>query len=287
MNRLLISLSVACTLLAALPVLPEPGAPPPPLRVTFLSLDYGDATLIQAPGGMTALLGAGAVGDGDAVVRCLRRRRISHLDVLVAASWTDRHLGGVPALLKSIRVGRVVRNHLYVPSAAGERALHLADQRGIPVLTPSPGESIPVFRSPPCGMRAVAPTGPMLVRFAKDPRCSTIWEFEYDHLSVLCLGETARKHQQAMWEQADPKPWGQFLQIGRSGAADALLPSLLKGLKTRYAVIPVPRKSGAAPAPETLATLKQAGVKLYRTDRNGDVTCATDGSEIRVSADRS
>lgn len=285
MKRLLISLALVGTLLTALPG-SSGGGPPPPLRVTFLSLDYGEATLVQAPGGMIGLIGAGSARDGNAVVRYLQRRRVSRVDVLVAATWSERSLGGVAALLRSVRVGRIVRNQLYVPTAIGERALQMAERQGIRVLTPTPGERIPVFRSPPCQMRAVAPTGPMLVRFAKDTRCSAIWEFEYDHVSVLCLGSTLRKHQQAMWDQADPRPWGHVLQIGDNGAADALLPSMLKGLKTRYVVIPIPRKSNARPAPALLNALERAGVRAFRTDRNGTVTFTTDGKRITTSASR-
>jgi competence protein ComEC len=36
------------------------------------------------------------------------------------------------------------------------------------------------------------------------------------------------------------------------------------------------------PAPQTLATLKDAGASVYRTDENGAVTITTDGKTLRV-----
>ena len=126
------------------------GPPPPPLRVTFLSLDYGDATLVQAPGGMVGLLGAGAARDGDAVIRYLRRHGIRKVDVLVAAAWSERYLGGVPALLRSVHVSRVLRNPLYVPTAAGERALKEVQQHGIEAFSPTPGDFDTLYHTPPC-----------------------------------------------------------------------------------------------------------------------------------------
>jgi competence protein ComEC len=283
MKRFPIFLGLLVVAGAAVPVRPQ--GVPPPLRVSFLSLEHGDATLIQAPGGLNGLLGVGAAGDAGAVAAHLRRRGISRLDVVVAATWSERSLGGLPALLAAGKVGRVVRNQLYVPTATGERVLAEVDKRGVRSFSPPPGGTETLFRSPPCQMRAVAPTGPMLARFAKDPRCSAMYEFQYDRISVLCLGDASREHQQAMWEQVDPRPWGHVLQIGRNGAAGALLPSMLKELKTRYVVLPIPRKSGAAPAPETLTALRRAGVKVYRTDRNGTVTVTTDGTHVNVRAE--
>ena len=285
MKRLLVPLAVAGALLAALPG-PRAAAGPPPLRVTFLPLDHGAATLVQAPGGLVGLVGAGGPGDGEAITAWLRHHHVPKLDVLVATTWTDAYLGGAPALLKGMPVGRIVRSPLYVPTPIADRVLTLADQRGVQAFSPPPGDSETLFYTPPCRMRAVAPTGPMLVQFEKDPRCSAIYQFVYEHMSVLCLGDSARKHQQAMWAQADPKPWGHVLQIGRNGGEDSLLPSMLRGLRTRFAVIPIPRKSGAQPAASTLAALKQAGVRVYRTDRQGAVTVVTDGTQIHVTAER-
>lgn len=216
----------------------------------------------------------------------LRRHNVHKLDVLVATTWTDAYLGGASALLQGMPVGRIVRSPLYVPTPIADRVLKLADQRGVKAFSPPPGDSESLFYTPPCRMRAVAPTGPMLIQFEKDPRCSAIFEYEYEHVSVLNLGDSARKHQQAMWEQADPKPWGHVLQIGRNGAADSLYPAMLRGLRTRFAVIPIPRKSGAEPAASTLAVLKQAGVRVYRTDHDGAVTATTDGTQIHVTTER-
>jgi competence protein ComEC len=153
-------------------------------------------------------------------------------------------------------------------------------------MMPAPGETIPLYRTPPYQFRVVAPTGPMLVPFQNDPACSLMVELMYQHVSVLDLGSTKAKHQAAMWKTAQLQPTGEVLVIGRSGAADALDASLLKPLKTRVAVIRVPLKGGKRPAPELLARLKRAGVKVYRTDTHGRITVETDGATIWVKPER-
>ena len=40
------------------------------------------------------------------------------------------------------------------------------------------------------------------------------------------------------------------------------------------------------PAEETLDRLRKAGVKIYRTDLNGEITIETDGNEFEIHAAR-
>lgn len=40
------------------------------------------------------------------------------------------------------------------------------------------------------------------------------------------------------------------------------------------------------PAPETLAALDAAGLKVYRTDRDGTVTLTAEGAGLRVDTQR-
>jgi competence protein ComEC len=123
-------------------------------------------------------------------------------------------------------------------------------------------------------------------RFAKDPDCSLVIEMSYNKISLLTLGENTRRHQQMFWDEVFPRPWGQVISLGRNGGEGAILPSILKPLKTKVAIIPIPRSSGARPAASTLQALKQAGVKVYRTDRDGAITVTTDGTDVSVTTER-
>lgn len=220
------------------------------------------------------------------MIRFLRHRGIKQLDTLLITTWKDQQLGGALDVLKSFRPRQFFHNAVF---AAGPRAnevyAYAQQQERLKKMlmgSPGPGQSITIFYSPPCRLNAIAPTGPMIDRFQNDPDCSLVVEFSYDKLSVLELGETTRKHQEAMWKTSRDKPEGQVLVIGHAGTSDALLPSLLKPLKTRIAVIPVARRSGKAPSAQTLALLRKAKVKVYRTDLQGDLTVTTDGRSVNV-----
>lgn len=236
------------------------------------------------------LMGAGGVGEGKQVVKLLKQRGIKKLDSLVINTWQDRQVGGAMEVLKGLPVGQLFHNPLYVASKNNRTLFNYAKQKEqagqFRVASPVPGESIILFYTPPCQLAAVSPTGPMLVDYRSDPNCSMILELSYDKISVLNLGETSQKHQRKMWHTSRARPDGEVLIVGRDGADQAILPTLLKPLKTRVAVIPVARKSGRKPAASTLAAFRKAGVKVYRTDTQGTLTLTTDGRTISVKGTR-
>ena len=266
----------------------DAAAASPPLRITFLALPRGEATLIQAPGSkMVGLLGAGARGETSAVIQGIKKRGVQSVSVLIGGSWSEGHLGGVPELLRRFPVQSFLYSPLYQKTAAGERAIAAARARppkrfefGSATLDTST-----VFFSPPCQFRNVGPLGSMFHTFANDPRCSLALEVSYDRVSFLSLGDSRQKHQRAMFKLADPTPDGTVLQISGQGSLDAVDLALLKRLGTRIVIIPTPQK-GPRPDPRLLRVLANAKVKVYRTDQRGTITVTTDGRKIDVKTER-
>lgn len=259
-------------------------------RFHFLSLPKGDAILVQGPNGENALVGAGAPGEHPRVLRYLREAGIRKLDYLFVSTWSEQHVGGALPVYRAFPTARVVHNPLYAPTDLGDRFIRTAQaeeqKRRRRVLSPGAGERFVLSFAPPFQATAIAPTGAMLGRYRSDPSCSLVTEFNFDRVSMLDLGQTTRGQQQLMWKTTPQRPEGQILKVGRGGKADALLASLLKPLRTQIAVLHVPTSSASRPSPELLATLRKARVKIYRTDRDGNVIATTDGRKISLTTRR-
>ena len=80
-------------------------APPRALRVTFLDVGQGDATLIEAPG-LRALVDTGP--PGARVERQLRRRGVDSLDALFLSHDQLDHDGRAAAIVRALRVELLV-----------------------------------------------------------------------------------------------------------------------------------------------------------------------------------
>jgi competence protein ComEC len=77
------------------------------------------------------------------------------------------------------------------------------------------------------------------------------------------------------------------MKVSHHGSKDPGLPALLARLRPQVAGIEVGEgNTYGHPAPQTLAALRAAGVRTYRTDRHGTVRVKLLGRGLRVETER-
>ena len=102
--------------------------------------------------------------------------------------------------------------------------------------------------------------------------------------SFLFTGDAQTQSEQEMLArgynlQAD------VLKVGHHGSDTATSPAFLAAVKPKYAVIEVGAGNDYGhPHAVTLQKLAAAGVTVYRTDLNGNITITSDGLNISISA---
>ena len=98
--------------------------PPGHLRVTFLDVAQGDATLIEFANGKTMLIDGGTETAGKfGIAPYLWERRIGKIDILVATHPQFDHMGGLSYLIRTFKIGEVWSN------GRGNKAAHYRDFR--------------------------------------------------------------------------------------------------------------------------------------------------------------
>lgn len=79
-----------------------------PLRIWFVDVEGGQATLIVSPSGETMLVDAGWPGrngrDADRIVAAAKRARIDRIDYMVVTHYHTDHVGGVPQVAEKIPI---------------------------------------------------------------------------------------------------------------------------------------------------------------------------------------
>jgi competence protein ComEC len=244
---------------------PSARAPPPPpraLRVTFLDVGQGNATLIEAPG-LRALVDTGP--PSARVERLLRRRGVSSLDALLLSHDQQDHDGRAGAILRSLRVELLVIPAVPGSSASLADARDAARERGTRVVTGRAGITLgsgPVelrVIGPQHATRSSSPNDAALVVLARQGTCSFL--LPADAESPVLLG--------------DELPVVGVLAVSHHGSGDPLLSRLLARLRPQLAVISVgAHNTYGHPSPSTLSTLGRAGVPVRRTDLEGEITLA-------------
>jgi competence protein ComEC len=247
---------------------------PAGLRITFLDVGQGDATLIQRRG--AAILFDTGPPDGPILAR-LRRAGVRRLDLLAVTHAQDDHDGGAAAVLRSMPVGIVLDGRDGVRDGAGARMAAEARRRRIRLVVPRAGQTLQVGG---VTIRVLWPVaGPALREPGADPnQRAIVAEAKADSIRVLLTADA----ESDVLGRLDLEPVD-VLKVSHHGSGDPGLPAVLARLHPRLAAIEVGRNNRYGhPAASTLRTLASAGAAVVRTDRDGSISVEPAGGELRI-----
>jgi competence protein ComEC len=267
-------------LVCAVVALPRPpGAPPRHFTVTFLDVGQGDATLIQAPGARAALVDGGPPGAG--IVSKLRARGVERLHLVVLTHAQEDHQGGLEEVVSRLPVGILLDGGHPRDGPAHRRIVTLARSRGARVIAAAAGQR---FRlGGPLRLDVLAPPAGLDPRPGEDPNArAAVLHVSYGALDVLLPADAESDVTGAL-----PLPRVEVLKVAHHGSEDEGLRGLLERLRPAAAVIPVgaPNRYGH-PHPATLAALRAGGSRVYRTDRDGDVSVTAGPGGLAIRSQR-
>jgi competence protein ComEC len=269
---------------------------PPPsgkeLTVRVLDVGLGDCVLVVAPSGKTVLIDAGPPGAGKKVLDALKRAGVSRLDFLIATHAHADHVGAADEVLKAVDAGQVFYSGFPQTTREYDDFLKAVQQKNIKLEKAAPGTTIDLGDG--ALLRVLAPLEPLfgakeMAAGGNEPNAnSVVVRLDYGEFSMLLPGDAEEQTERRMTERgADFAAAG--LKVAHHGSKYATSADFLKRGGFRWAVV----STGAdnrygLPAPDTLGRLKAAGVKLYRTDLQGEITISTRGQtdDVKITAAR-
>jgi competence protein ComEC len=251
------------------------AAAPPGLRITFLDIGQGDATLIQRRGA-SILVDAGPP-DGP-ILRRLRHAGIRRLDLLVVTHAQADHDGGAAAVLRTLPVSLVLDGRDGVRDGPGAQMAAEAVRRRVRVVPARAGEA---FRVGGVVLRVLWPertSEPAPVGLDPNQR-AIVAEVDADGTRTLLTADAESDVLSGLdLEQVD------VLKVSHHGSADPGLPALLERLRPRLAGIEVGRHNVYGhPAPPTVRALRASGAAVVRTDVDGTVRVEPSGGTLRIT----
>lgn len=233
----------------------------PSLTVTFLDVGQGDAVLIQAPGGHTALIDAGESDRSDQ----LRARGVRQIDLLVASHPHDDHIGGLDEIVEQFPVRAYLDNGMPYETQAYGRLVNAVDaQPSITYLAAEPrtihlGDvAVEVLATHPAPRHANDASVALLVR--------------YGEFSVLLTGDAETGALDYLVETG-AVPDITVLKASHHGSDNGFTEELLTAARPEVVVISVgARNAYGHPGELALAAYYAAASEVYRTDLDGSVT---------------
>jgi competence protein ComEC len=262
------------------------------LRVHVLDVGQGDSLLVIAPGGKAALIDAGNPGNGKKILAALQREGVQQIDLLVATHAHADHIGAADEVIKGATVRNVLDSGVPNTTKNYEDFLKAIEDRGVSLVTAQPGQTFDLGGG--VVLTVLAPTQPLFTKDqlragGNEPNAnSVVLRLDYGEFSMLLTGDAEAQTEQRLSER-DARLDADVLKVGHHGSKYATSELLLRRGEFKAAVVSCgPDNRYGHPSPEVLARLKAAGLKLYRTDLQGEIKITSRGGEddFRVTTER-
>ena len=293
--------------------------PPPSSELIIRVLDVGpvngDSILISSSGGKSVLIDAGDTTKGKAVVEALKKHGIQQLDYLIITHPHPDHMGGATEVFKAVKVAAVIDNGL--PPSIPPNLLPKPTPTPKATVVKKPASTrirkpVTVISFYENYQEAVKTSGaqyekaqpgskydlgngafltilaPVDSEFTKDQMKtggnetnanSIVARLDYGSFSMLFGGDAEDQTEHRMLTK-DLNIQSKVLKVSHHGSKYASGEEFLKRVKAEIAVV----SCGAwnrygHPSQVVLDRLRSLGVKVYRTDLQGEVTITTRGKE--------
>lgn len=255
------------------------------LTMRFFDVGQGDAIFIETPSGRQIVIDG---GPSDRIVSKLSEELgfwDRDLDLVVLTHPEADHVSGLVDVLRQFRVGAVLTSGAVRNLPEAREFARILEATSIPTIFAHAGH--------------VFDFGDGAVLAVLNPATSVAGETleqtnDVGVVNRLVFGETAYLFMadassvvEGRLVVGGAQVAADVLKVGHHGSKYSSSALFLRAVHPQVAVMQVGANNPYGhPTPETLGRLQDAHAKVYRTDEQGDVTVASDGSRFTVQASR-
>ena len=247
-------------------------------EIHFIDVGQADAALVLCDG-KAMLIDGGNAEDSSLLYTYLKNHNISHLDYVIGTHAHEDHIGGLAGALNYASVGTAYCPATSYDTKAFGNFVKALDKHGVSITVPSTGDSF-TLGSAACTILAVNTD-------SSDPNnTSIVLRIVYGDTSFLFTGDAEREVEQAVLNRG-ANINSTVLKVGHHGSESSTSYVWLREIMPQYAVISVGKdNSYGHPTEEVLSRLRDAEVKTFRTDLQGDIICISDGKNVTFTVER-
>ncbi len=267
-----------------LPATLRRGGPADRLRVTMLDVGQAEAILLEPPGAPPILVDTGGSPFGRGldigtrvVAPALWARGVTSLGAMLITHGDPDHMGGAAGVLASLAVGEAWFGIRVPRHAPGNELLADLASRGIAVRHLHAGGAM---THGGVRLRVLHPPEPDWERPRVRNDDSAVLETVYGEVAVLLAGDITAQVERTIVTQLTPARL-RVLKVAHHGSRTSSSRELVEAWRPQLALVSAGRgNTFGHPAREVVERLEQAGARVLRTDRDGQITLETDGRTV-------
>lgn len=266
----------------------------PDANLHLIACDVGQGDAILAVYKDTQVLIDG--GPGDDILECLSRHVPfwdRDLELVVLTHPQLDHYGGLIEVFKRYNVDTFLANGLDSGASSYQALKNAVGGSRARVVNPREGM---VLRVGMIYLDILAPTQGLLVQETSDSQANRLGAYSskrdpnvFSIVAILRLGQFDALLTGDIGPAEIPEILGrgkvrdvEYIKVPHHGSKNGLTHELLDAVSPEIAVISVGKNSYGHPNQETLDMLKNKGVRVLRTDEEGDIEVLSDGKNFWI-----
>jgi len=245
--------------------------------IHYIDVGQADAALVECDSHYM-LIDGGNKGDSSLIYTLLKNNNVSKLDIVIATHAHEDHVGGIPGAYNYTTGDLTLCPVTQFDTDAFSDFKKYADSKGGGITVPSVGDKYTL------GSASIEILG--VNSTSDDNNCSIVLMITYGETRFLFTGDAERDAEQIILDSGADLA-ATVLKVGHHGSENSTTYPFLREIMPEYAVISVGEdNSYGHPTDNTLSRLRDADVKVFRTDMQGDIYCTSDGKTVTMSVER-
>ena len=246
---------------------------PSDFEVIFLDVGQGDAILINTPYGQNIVIDGGPSNEILGKVGMHLPIYDKHIDMIIITHPDLDHFLGFIELIKRYDIDYVMLSGAHKPSPEYEFFIRTAIEKEVVFLDAEPFQKIALGEQLYLQILAGG-------EGESANETSIVIRLSYKDIDFLLTGDAGFETEETLLSKEIAS---EVLKIGHHGSKYATSSEFLSKVHPAYAVIQAGEGNmHGHPAPETLARLKEHGIIILRTDKDGDIKFESNGAELRL-----
>jgi len=244
------------------------------LTIHFIDVGQADAILVQLPNEESILIDAGNNDDGQMVVDYINQLKIDRIDYLIGTHPHEDHIGGLDNVINNFETGKVYMPQVNHTTETYRELLTAIKAKGKKSVTAQAGKEL--INTDELEVKLLGP----VKEHDELNNWSVVTKIKYGNNSFLFTGDMESEAEKDILN-AGFNLESDLLKVAHHGSSSSTTQSFLEAVKPKYGIISVGSDNDYGhPSSFTLQRLKDYGVKIYRTDKQGTIIAVSNGQKI-------